>query len=628
MNTDNVGPGNNSLSTFIFGIVRRTLNKSWRLFLGAFTLVSLSHVAYAQTVVPSGINASLCTFKWFSIQNWFPSQISGFLPVNGIVNPADSIHFQLNNPSNLPGFNTNCDFYRWSAQMFLWLTSPPPSNYGQGSHVFNSPIFYDVSPADATTGRRTLIRISPGKLRTFGVSIPQLGPQGKPVVFDNTGKMFTVVRPQVGPGGKTLIRNKAGKLVEIERVQVARNGKPIFLDKAGKAINFQVARNGSPLILDGVGKQINFRSTIKVINGRSFFQDGAGNLIDIEQGQADGSVLMAQNGSLVYYALEVNDVYASFLTGKKLGSITAANFPTTQPELTNIQNFAGTTFPDANALAVEIKTAWIEIAGLAHPGDYVTITATIPAYNPPLAPPFTQTGITQAVQSGTRQATLALVGMHIVGTVLGHQEMIWATFEHVNNAPNAPYTYNTSASGPTPGPPDGPGPWNFSATGASGFNIAQRMHWDSSTNSIRAVTFAPQPTIGPVDVYRKNAWGTTVQFPDGTPTNFTTNNSDVIAINNSLLALLTTGDVRRNYILTGTTWVEAGSATSNPNDPITQLGTYGMANTTMETLTQGSNCFSCHSGNLLGTTFGPPPTPPLAVGLSHIYGPLEPLVTK
>ena len=45
----------------------------------------------------------------------------------------------------------------------------------------------------------------------------------------------------------------------------------------------------------------------------------------------------------------------------------------------------------------------------------------------------------------------------------------------------------------------------------------------------------------------------------------------------------------------------------------------------METFSQPSNCFACHQGNMLGTMAGPPPTPPVGVGLSHVYGPIKPL---
>ena len=583
-----------------------------------------NQAANAQTVVPTDANSPCDIKNWSLVADWFtPGNQS--IPLNGFVNPADSLHFPAH--PFLPNAILKCDFYAWSWQMFLWLTSPAPPSYGTGSHVFNSPIFYDVSPPDATTGRRDLIRISPGVHRSFRVSVPQGGPHGKPVVFDNTGKMFTVIRPHVGPGGKPLIRNKAGQLVEIERTQIARNSKPVFLNKAGNAIDFQVARNGAPLLLDGSGKAIDLQGSTVVIDGKAFLQGGGNTVVDFEQGEADGNVLMAQNGSLVYYVLEVNDVYQAFLNEQRSGLITAACiapvqpgacFPSTQQGLTDIQNKAGITFPDANVLTVELKSAWIETAKLADASKYVTITATIPDYTPPLAPPFTPPGATKAVQSGTRQATLALVGMHIVGTVKGHAEMIWATFEHVNNAPNAPYTYNTTLSPTAPGPPAGSGPWNFSSSGASSGDINSRMFWDAPTNSILSPA---DQTIGPVDIYRKNAWGTDPQDLD-----FSTNNADIIAINKSTFALQVAGDVRTNYILTGTTWIENGGDT---NDPLNRSGTKMMANTTMETFQQPSTCFDCHDGtvSMIGVTVPQPPKPPVGEGLSHIFGPLR-LIAK
>src|SRR5262245_35551471 len=57
---------------------------------------------------------------------WFET---GVPAANGVVKPANSVTF--------PGV-PNCDFYDWSKQMFLWLTSPAPSRYGGGSRIFNS----------------------------------------------------------------------------------------------------------------------------------------------------------------------------------------------------------------------------------------------------------------------------------------------------------------------------------------------------------------------------------------------------------------------------------------------------------------------------------------------------------
>jgi hypothetical protein len=51
--------------------------------------------------------------------------------------------------------------------------------------------------------------------------------------------------------------------------------------------------------------------------------------IEIEPGKADqdATVLMMRNRRLVYYLVEVNDVCAFFLTGKKTKEIDVANFP-------------------------------------------------------------------------------------------------------------------------------------------------------------------------------------------------------------------------------------------------------------------------------------------------------------
>lgn len=86
-------------------------------------------------------------------------------------------------------------------------------------------------------------------------------------------------------------------------------------------------------------------------------------MVPVEQGEADGSVVESQNGSLVYYALMVNDVYAYFLTGWRDNQIESGNanptFPTSMTDLNAITTFAlahGKTFPDPDALAVEVKS--------------------------------------------------------------------------------------------------------------------------------------------------------------------------------------------------------------------------------------------------------------------------------
>jgi hypothetical protein len=546
----------------------------------------------AQTVVPSDAEAT-CIVTPVEFSNWFAS---GTVIANGGVDPANSVTFP-----NMP----NCSFYKWSEQMFLWLTSPAPAKFGSGTHVFDSPVFYSLSPPDATSGTRTLVPNAPGQLRNFSARISQLGPNHKPVVFDQTGKMFNVVRPELGPDGKPVIRNRADQPVEIESIQVGSGGKPVLLDKAGKAIDFRAARNGGPTLRDRAGKVLNLQLSKTLLNGRPFFIDQAGNAVPTEQGEADGNVLMAQNGSLVYYTLQVNDVYAYFLTGQKNGPISAATFPTTPRALNNIEAFGlahSKTFPDANALAIELKSAWIEAAGL-DTSKYVTMTATIPIYD--------KVSPTQWNANGTRQTQLALVGIHVVGSTAGHPEMVWATFEHVDNARSGQYSYtnNATPSATVTVPQDNAGSWTFSTTPASA-NQNQPLLSMGGPNIVAA---APPTPIGPSDVLRVNPWGM--------PGSNTESNTEVIAINNSVISQLAAGDIRKNYIMIGTTWTFLGAPPSINN----QLGTNKLANTTMETFRQRSNCFSCHQGDMLGTLSGPPPTPPVGKGLSRVYGPAEPL---
>jgi hypothetical protein len=164
------------------------------------------------------------------------------------------------------------------------------------------------------------------------------------------------------------------------------------------------------------------------------------------------------------------------------------------------------------------------------------------------------------------------VGVHVVGSTARHPEMIWATFEHVNNTPNPEYTYTNTAEGEGRQPADGAGNWLFSATGAASSNPGPRMRIDrQNPANIKAVGSG---TIGPSNITRLKPWGTA---SDDTP-----NNTNVISINKSVSSSLLSGDVRKNYIMIGATWTKGGQP---PNDD-NQVGTNAMANSTMETFTR------------------------------------------
>jgi hypothetical protein len=553
-----------------------------------------------------------CPLDAATFAGWFQS---GSVALNGVVNPADS----------LVSLAPNCGFYQWSEQMFMWLTSPAPAVYGGGAHIFDSPTFFDVTPPDAM-GKRTFIAHTAGLIRPFPLRNAKLGPHRLPVIMDRSGRLLEA-RP-ADPKLKPVVRDLSGKLVEIAHARL-ENGRAILLDGGGKVI---AAMHSQTVRLPGAQGGVSSAATAQKVSPEGvaieprdlnsafivqrfmvdripIFLDPFSVVIDVEQGEADDGVLEAQataNGSLVYYATMVNDVYAYFLTGAKDGAITTDTpnqFPTTANDLNNTIAFAmahgkpNPPFPDPHALAIEVKSSWVVAAGLPNLSSYITMDATIPTYDTSSSTVWKPTG-SQTVQ-------LALVGMHVVGSTLGHPEMVWATFEHVGNTPVSTYTYN-STSGPQPATvaQNTSGTWLFAANNASAPFNQQHMFFAGPSgtppNSIQALMGF---TISPSDTIRSMPFGT-----DGTDSS---SNTEIISMDNHVLSMMASGDVRGNYVMTGTTWTPFGS---NPGPFNLGVGTAKLANTTMETYMQGSNCFSCHQSGANLTT-----------DISHVFPGLQPL---
>ena len=550
--------------------------------------------------LPSDPQAT-CTVSTSLFNGWFES---GSPSLNGVANPANSVTFP-----NTP----NCSFYLWAQQMFLWLTSPAPKTYGGGGgRIFASPAFYTVSRADSK-GKRTLISNDVSGILHMNLRAAQAGVHGLPVIMSKTGEMFEVQPAKPSPAGKPLVLNQAGKEIEVSKAAL-QDGRMVLMDSAGKPIQ------GAKPILEKLAPQTDELKDLGpepmnedllaqklTVGGVSVFLNTSGGVIDVEQGQADDGVLEAQNGSLIYYVTMVNDVYAYVLTGTKDGGITPkpTQFPTTASDLSKIITFAsahGKTFPDPNALAVEVKSSWIETAGLANKNHYITTQAVIPTYD--------KSNPKKWVKNGEKTTELALVGIHVVGSANGHAEMIWATFEHFGNAPNAAYSY-TSTSGPKTVPQKTTGTWLFCKSGASSpFN---EEHMSFSSGDIVAV--APH-NISPTNIIRwKPFGGASNASPNPVDTLAADSNSEIISIDNSVSSKMPSGDVRDHYYMTGATWTIGGDPFNtnfgNPgNKAIANgrgVGTSQLANTSMETFQQtnpnfnkhSNNCFNCHKSNKL-----------------------------
>ena len=513
-----------------------------------------------------------CPVAPTTFDKWFQT---GTPSLNGLVNPANSVGFTE---------SSVCDFYVWAKQMFLWLTSE-----SGGSRVFDSSVFYDVSAPDASHQRKF---IAHGKTpaHLMGVRFAKEGPHGLPIIEDKLGDLFEVVMPSIDDSGAQVVVDTTGSLVEVGKASITANHRLTLQDRSGEKIELpsvSAPRRVSP--------SANPLQTARefIVNGAPVFVDASGNIIDVEQGQAGTfGVLESQTNGLVYYLTMTNDVYAYFLTGLKNGAIPATQFPTTQTDLTKIQNYAAAngkpSFTDAQALTLELKSSWIEVNDQTQ-GSYITTTASIPIYD--------KSDPNKWVAAGQRKVTLGLLGLHIVGSVAGHPEMIWATFEHFGDTPNAAYLYTNTKGNSVTVPQSTAGPWGFSATNSTGPFNAQHMRVSGAD-----IVAEPNYTISPSDTLRSFPWGAGVSNASA--------NTFLISVQNSVSALMPKGDIRSNYFLVGATWTTGGVA-----PPSGQAGATNVANSTLETYIQKpSGCFLCHvSGK------GSPPSLAPDV-LSHIFG--------
>ena len=200
---------------------------------------------------------------------------------------------------------------------------------------------------------------------------------------------------------------------------------------------------------------------------------------------------------------------------------------------------------------------------------------------------------------------MALVGVHIVGNVAGHPEMLWATFEHENNAPRDTYGYINKSKKSVVFSADTTGDWTFYDAGSKQqVNIS---HMKLNDENIIAI---PNFTISPSNTSIINPWGCAGNPPNPEVESVAQSNSQIISINNNVRRWLAEGDARKYYLIDGTTWTLRGKFPDGEYQMReNEVGTSTLANSTIETYFQGHNCFFCHTNNKNDYT-----------GLSHIFG--------
>jgi len=139
--------------------------------------------------------------------------------------------------------------------------------------------------------------------------------------------------------------------------------------------------------------------------------------------QAGGrQILIDGNGNTLFYAIHVNDNFAKFITDN--GLQTAAGLKA-YPNDAIKKNLL---FPPG---VTEFKSAWQVVEGTAaemaaQMEGYITLQTTVPTITQDGPPSYT----IHEHREMPRNVTVRLLAIHVVSTLVGHPEFIWASFEH------------------------------------------------------------------------------------------------------------------------------------------------------------------------------------------------------
>lgn len=342
--------------------------------------------------------------------------------------------------------------------------------------------------------------------------------------------------------------------------------------------------------------------------------------------EADGNMLVAPNGYPVYASVHMNPSY----------------FATAQRNLIKTGGYASQPANDYfDVGAAVFKATWLRLDPGQQPPDGAFVTQ---AEVPVLAAYRTKSSLTVAATRQTVTATVALVGLHVVGYTVNHPEFLWGTFEHKDNSPTFPdntWDATSTASDPKNYTFYQAGTqWNHvnynQGNQAAPFLLkfdlgAQKFTTVTVPNNVAGFKTAgtsPSTSRG-TNVVLANQTGGETNSPSG-PANIASLNASAQGFYASLSGPQSTF---RNYFLVGTVWMEpntyvptnpAALALNNTN----AVGSVNLANTTAETFFQVPkvlptnttpsnntmlNCFLCHNA----TSYNPPLNARL-IAISHV----------
>jgi hypothetical protein len=311
--------------------------------------------------------------------------------------------------------------------------------------------------------------------------------------------------------------------------------------------------------------------------------------------EADGNMLVAPNGYPVYASVHMNPTY--FATAQQ--NMIATGGYESQP--------ADSYFNVGDAV---FKAMWMRLEpGQAAPAGAFTTQAQVPLLH------VLRTKNTAAVAPNGQYvtATVALVGLHVVGYTINHPEFLWGTFEHQLNAPMLPDNTFTAA---------GSDPNNYTFYAAN--TPFSQVNLQNSSPPTLNFDLATQKFSPATNAVQENRTGGENNSPQG-PQNIMNLNGQGQSFLRNQKGVLT---AFANYNLIGTVWMAPNSYTLTSNQT-NAVGSVNLANTTAETFVQAAsnanqqqvqNCFMCHNATSYSFQSYPPPLANRLIAISHVLG--------
>lgn len=256
--------------------------------------------------------------------------------------------------------------------------------------------------------------------------------------------------------------------------------------------------------------------------------------------QADGNRLVDQNGMNVWYEVKLNRTYYDYVVDHRF-----YNSRNQQGKTIAFPFSANTT---ARPATVKVKAAWkvMGLLGAKQPDDLTKFYTT-------------EALVYDHVTNKCAKRLLGLVGLHIVMKTAQLPQWLWATFEHVNNAPDMGSTVPAGQK------------YNFYNASCTNCPVNQPPTKENPQAPTQVMRVIPVNNVAATD-------NTSYQ---------------------AALKTLRADNVWQNYMLVDAQWGASATPLGVPNQP------KFLANTTLETYLQQpvepNGCINCH-GQFAGKT--------------------------